>query len=206
MENIFCLKKQRIHVNPTAHILKAHEYVTLMEANDILRAAEEHAARMREEAQKAFEEERVRGYEEGLEEGREEMADRTFEAIAKGIDFIESLEKTTVDIVMKSLQRVFDEIPPEESVLRVVRRALSYVRGQNKVVMRVCPQEVSWVQQEIVRLSNEAFGVESIRVVPDKSLGPSACVLESDLGIVDASLSVQIAALRRVFDGHLKKV
>ncbi len=206
MDNIFCLKKQRIHVNPTANILKADEYLLLLKANEILQAAEAEAESIKAEAKVYFEEEKSRGYEEGLEEGRLEMAERTFEAIAKGIDFIESLEKTTVDIVMKSLQRVLDDIPPEERIVSIVRRALSYVRGQKNVIMRVCPQELNFVQNEIANLSKDTFGVDSIRVVSDKILAPGACILESDLGIIDASLTVQLASLRRVFEGNLKKV
>ncbi len=206
MDNTFCLKKQHILVSPQTHILKAQEHVLLLQANEILQAAEEEALRIKKEAQEAFEAEKARGYEEGLDEGRMEMAERTFEAIANGIDFIENLEKTTVEIIMKSLQRVLDEIPPEDTIMRIVRRALAYVRGQKSVIIRVCPQELSHVQSEMASMGSELFGVDTIRIMPDKMLGPGACILESDLGIIDASLSVQIAALRRVFEGHLKKV
>ncbi len=206
MDNIFCLKKQHIQIDPDACILKAHEYTTLLEANEILQAARDEALNIRQEAQKTFEQEKARGYEEGLEEGRLEMAERTFEAIAKGIDFIESLEKTTVDLVMKSLQRVLDEIPPEEKIISVVRRSLSYVRGQKDVVIHVCPQDLQLVQNEIASIANTAYGIDNIRIVADTKLPLGACVLESNLGIIDASLSVQMAVLRRVFEEHLKKV
>ncbi len=206
MDNIFRLKKQHIQIDPNACILKANEYVSLVEANAMLQAARDEALLIKQEAQKTFEEEKIRGYEEGLEEGRLEMAERTFEAIAKGIDFIESLEKTTVDLVMKSLQRILDEMPPEERVVSVVRRSLSYVRGQKDVIIHVCPEDLSLVQDEIASLTNTAYGIDSIRIVADAKLSAGACVLESNLGIIDASLSVQMAVLRRVFEEHLKKV
>ncbi len=205
MDNTFCVKKHGIQISPTATVIKAHEHLALIQANDIVQAAEHEAARIKEEAKKAYQEEKERGYEEGLEEGRMEMAERTFEAIAKGIDFIENLEKTTVDIIMKSLQRILDDIPPEDRIMRIVRRALAYVRGQKTVIIRVCPQELSWVQNEIASMGSQVFGIDTIRVVPDKMLSAGACILESDLGIIDASLTIQMTALRRVFEEHLQK-
>ncbi len=205
MAGFFCINTPRIQVDARTHIVKAADYAKLLQANALIQAAEEEAARIKEEAQKAFAEEKERGYTEGLEEGRLEMAERTFEAIAKGIDFIESLEKNTVDIVIKSLQRILDDMPPEERIVSVVRRALAYVRSQKNVVMRVNPQELAWVQKEIASLSNEVLGIDTLRVVGDKMLDEGACILESDLGIIDASLSVQIKALRNVFESHLQK-
>ncbi len=205
MASLFRLNTQRIQIDAQTHVLKAADYTTFLQANALLQAAEEQANAIKEEAQKVFLAEKERGYAEGLEEGRLEMAERTFEAIAKGIDFIESLEKNTVDIVIKSLQRILDDMPPEERIVSVVRRALAYVRSQKNVVMRVSPQELAWVQKEIASLSNEVLGVDTLRVVGDKMLTEGACILESDLGIIDASLSVQIKALRNVFESHLQK-
>ncbi len=206
MANIFQLKKNNILINPDVYIVKSHEFTTFLQANELLEQAKIYAAEIKKEAADAFIAEKERGFEEGLEEGRMEMAERTFEAIAKGIDFIESLEKTTVDIVMKSLQRILDDMPAQERIVNVVRRALAYVRGQKNVLMRVNPQELAWVEKEINDLSSKVLGVDNIRIVADKMLSQGACVLESDLGIIDASIHVQLNALRKVFESHLQKV
>lgn len=205
MAVIFCLKEGRMTPAPEADILKSADYAALLTANAALEVAQAEAARIRAEAVAAHAAERERGYAEGLEEGKAEMAERTFEAISRGVDFVENLESSTVNIVMRSLERLIGDMPPQEVAQGVVRKSLAYVRGQKQVTLRVCPAEAEGVRAEVDALGLQLLGVELVRVVADRNLHTGACLLESDLGLIDASLKVQLAALRKAFDGQLKQ-
>lgn len=205
MAVIFCLKQGRMTPAPEADILKSADYAALLTANAALEAAQAEAARIRAEAEAVYAAERERGYAEGLEEGKAEMAERTFEAISRGVDFVENLESSTVDIVMRSLERLLGDMPPKDVALGLVRKSLAYVRGQKQVTLRVCPEEADWVRAEVDALGLHLLGVGLVRVVADRNLQTGACLLESDLGLIDASLKVQMAALRRAFNGQLKQ-
>lgn len=205
MAVIFCLKEGRMLPAPEADILKSTDYAALLTANAALEAAKVEAKRIRAEAKATYAAERERGYTEGLEEGKAEMAERTFEAISRGVDFVENLESSTVDIVMRSLERLIGDMPPKDVTLGVVRKSLAYVRGQKQVSLRVCPAEADWVRAEVDAMGVQLLGVGLVRVVPDRNLQAGACLLESDLGLIDASLKVQLAALRKAFDGQLKQ-
>lgn len=205
MAAIFCLKEGRMIPAPEADILKKADYAALLSANAALEAAQAEAARILTEAKAVYAAERERGYAEGLEEGKAEMAERTFEAISRGVDFVENLESSTVDIVMRSLERLLGDMPPQDVALGVVRKSLAYVRGQKQVTLRVCPAEAEWVRTEVDALGLQLLGVGLVRVVPDRNLQSGACLMESDLGLIDASLKVQLAALRKAFEGQLKQ-
>ena len=55
-------------------LVKAADVAVVQTAESVIAAAEADAARIREEAKQAFEEERRRGYEKGLSDGKAEIA------------------------------------------------------------------------------------------------------------------------------------
>ena len=194
MGTTFRLNKQRFQPNPAGGLLTVEECALLVRANAL-----------RDTAEEAYAQEKQRGYADGMEAGKAEMAERIFDAITKGVDFIEHLENTTVDLVMQSLDRVLAGMTDKERVTGVVRKALSYIRGQKQVTVRVSPDDAALLEQELQSMQADFPAIECIRLAPDRHLAAGSCLLESDLGIIDASLPVQMAALRRVFEAQLKR-
>ena len=81
---------------------------------------------------------------------------------------------------------VHDAIEAEPGRVRaLVDDALSRVRRARAVKVRVHPEDAP------------ALGEIDAELVPDDTLGRGDCVVESDLGEIDARLSVRLEALRR---------
>jgi type III secretion protein L len=76
-----------------------------------------------------------------------------------------------------------------------VHKALSVVRERGRVTIRVRPDQVGYVEEQLGAGSGGSSRL--IEVVPDPLLGSSDCVLETELGVVDASLDVQLEAIRK---------
>ena len=73
-------------------LVKASEVATVKSAVEIVAAAEAEAARIREEAKTAFEEEKKRGFEKGLQDGKLEIAMQKLEQVDQSVAFMESVE------------------------------------------------------------------------------------------------------------------
>ena len=193
------LKDGRLTVPPETRILRAGEYGQLLEASEVLAAASALAEEKGREAEEAYEERKREGYEEGLMAGKMEMAERMMEQLISGVEYVERQESVLVEAVIGALRKILGDMDEEERAAAVVRKALSYVRGQKKVLLRLCPQEAEMVNKRLSEILRDYPGLGLVEVAPDSRLAKGSCTLESEIGVIDASLETQIEAIRRSF-------
>jgi type III secretion protein L len=202
----FGIKKSPVILSPNKKVLKAQEYLTFVEASELINSARKEAEHIISEAHKTVEALRERGYQEGLLEGKQKIAEKMFETVQKTVDYLASSEEMLCDIVIDAVRRVIGEFNDRELVIRIVRNAMAVVRSQKHVAIKVSPQDVEVVKAEVDGLMLQFPAVEFIEVVPDVRLSPKSCILESEMGIVDASVEVQLKALRNALMKTVRKM
>ena len=185
-------------------LVKAADVATVRTAADIIASAEADAARIREEAKAAYEEERKRGYDKGLQDGKMEIAMQKLDLVDKSVEFMESVEGKMADVVMKALKMCVVEIGDREMVVNIVRKTMSAViRTQRHVTLKVAPEMTGVVRERIAELRTDYPTVESFDVVEDSRLKGAACILETEAGVADASVETQLAAIERSLKRHV---
>ena len=117
------------------------------------------------------------------------------------VEFIESIENTVVSVVNQSIRKIIGELDDETRIKRIVGTALNTVRGQQRVTVRVNPAEEPTVSKALASMTSGSY----LTVVADPRLGPDSCILESELGVVDASLETQLKALEHAFTSKIRQ-
>ncbi len=185
-------------------LVKMAEVATVRKAEEIIAAAEDEAARIREDAKVAFESEKQRGYEEGLQKGKLEIAMQKLELVDQSVAFMESVEGKMADVVMKALKSCVVEIGDKEMVINIVRKTMNAViRTQRHVTLKVAPGMTDVVRERLEELRSDYPTVETFDVVEDQRLKGAACVLETEAGVADASVETQLAAIKRSLERHI---
>ena len=188
MGSLFRLTGDTVTPSAGTRVLKASEAAVLLEANAVLDAARERVADMERKAGEAYERRREEGYRDGVEEGRLEHAEKVMETVLSSVEYIEGIEATLVNVVAVAVRKVIGEIDENERIVRIVRNAL--------VTVRVAPADEKAVREGLASmLASVPGGASFLDVVPDARLERGACLLESELGVVDASLETQLKAL-----------
>jgi type III secretion protein L len=100
-------------------------------------------------------------------------------------------------LVIQCLEKVIGEMDDQDLILRIVRSGLAVTRNEHRVMVRVCDAELEWVKDAVSRLLQSHPGINALDIVADSRLKKGACIIESELGVVDASLDTQLEALRR---------
>jgi type III secretion protein L len=195
----FLLKDGRLAVPPEVRILRAAEYGELLRASEVLAVAAARAEQMAREAEEVYAERQKEGYEEGLLAGKMEMAERMMDQIISGVEYVERQESTLVEAVIGALRKILGDMGEEERAVAVVRKALSYVRAQKKALLRLNPEDAETVNEKLGEILREYPGLGLVEVAADSRLAKGSCTLESELGVIDASLETQIEAIRRSF-------
>jgi len=204
MGTLFRLNTDSLQPAAGTKIVKAAELGQLYEASALLDAARQKAADMERAALEAYEEKKREGYADGLEEGKLEHAEKMMETIISSVEFIEGIESTLVNVVNQSIRKIIGEMEDKERIVAIVRNALSVVRGQQKVTVRVAPADEAAVLEAMAGMT-AGGGNSFMTVIADARLERDSCILESELGVVDASLSTQLRALENAFKSKIQQ-
>ena len=187
-------------------VVKAADVATIRSAAEIVAAAEAQAAQIREDAKAAYEEERKKGYDKGIADGKTEIAMQKLDLVDSSVAFMENVEEKMSDIVMKALKSCVVEIGDHEMVIQIVRKTMAAViRTQRQVTLKVAPELVETVRARVSELTATFPTIETFDVVEDPRLKGSACVLETEAGVADASVESQLAAIERSLKKHIAK-
>lgn len=201
MDPLFRLNTDVPSPAPGVKVLKAADVDTLHDAASLIAAAKAHAAEIEKKAEAVYEERFQQGYEDGVEAGKMENAEKMMETVLASVEFIESIENTVVSVVNQSIRKIIGELDDETRIKRIVGTALNTVRGQQRVTVRVNPAEEPTVSKALAAMTSGSY----LTVVADPRLGPDSCILESELGVVDASLETQLKALEHAFTSKIRQ-
>ena len=200
------VNKEKLSLASDRRLVRASDVATVRGAADIIAAAEAEAAEIREAAKREAEAERKRGYEQGLDEGRAEMLDKKLELVDSSVLFMESVEGKMADVVMTALRKCVAEIGDEALVMQIVKKVMeAVIRTQKKVILKVAPEMVSVVRAKLGEITARYPTVETADVVEDERLKGTACILETEAGVADASIDTQLAAIERSIQRHLSR-
>lgn len=204
MDSLFRLSADTVLPPAGARIIKAADAARLVEANAILDDARERAAAIVREAERAFAQRKAEGYAQGLEEGRAEHAEKLMETAMASVSFIEGMERTLVDVIGEALRKIVGDMDAEERIVLVVRNALNGLRGHQSITLRVAPDDEPAVRRDLAALL-DAGGRDNgfLRLVADPRVLRGGCLLESELGVVDAGVETQLRALENVLKAQI---
>ncbi len=175
---------------------------------------EEHLDRergYREGYEEGFEEGRTEGFEKGYLEGRayaeKELTqekirleaelgkkikelDELLASVKKSLsEAVLSLDREVLDLLKLLTQKLLfkESLRDEALILRVIREALKEVVEGARVVIKVNPREAEFLKSfDLKALSEKSFPVLSLEA--DSSITPGGCLLETNFGLIDATL------------------
>lgn len=178
-------------------IVKKEEFSALLEARDIVAQAHRYGEMLKAEMHEKVEAARRAGYEAGMKEARTDFSATVVSTVAEMETAFARLELRIVNTVMGALQQILGRIDDRMLMEQLVRRVLSQSRQGKELRLRVSAAQFDEVNRWLSDVIKEFPDIEFVDVVKDASATPGTCVLESEFGAIDASLDVQLAAVRR---------
>jgi type III secretion protein L len=194
------LSKGSLAFEPGRARIPADHYAEFIEAGQLLDRAREEASRLVQEGRNAAEAARKDGYDKGVEEAKHEIALQMVEDVGRRVAYLSSVEDKLVSILLSALDQILGEMDQREVVAKVLKNALNVLRGQTAVTIRVAPDKSAYVNERLDELHKTYPEMTILQVRPDAALSGTACILESEVGVVDASLDVQLTAIREAFE------
>ncbi|MBO4312449.1 MAG: HrpE/YscL family type III secretion apparatus protein [Desulfovibrionaceae bacterium] len=199
MGALFRLNSEGLSPSAGTKLIKAEEYASFAEASSLLAEARKKTDEMLCSAEEVWQARHDEGYRDGVEEGKLELSEKMLETALSSVEFIENIERTLVDVVNKAVRKIIGELDDAERITRIVRTALNTVRGQHKVIIRVAPADEPVVSAALAAMTAKSSGESFLTILADTRLSKDSCIVESELGVVDASLETQLKAIEHAF-------
>ena len=197
MARILVLKPGDFQLAPDTRVIKASEYAEFQDAEKIIEAAKQQAEQILQNANEVYEGQKKKGYEDGIQSARIDQADQMFKLVSRSIDYLAGLEGKLASILMSGIRRILGEFDGQEMVISLVKNALQHVRHEKSVTVRVPPTQFTAVQAKTAEILADYRGVGFLDVIADERLKTGDCIIESELGVIDASIDIQLKALEQ---------
>jgi flagellar assembly protein FliH len=185
---------------------KAHQIIAQAqsEAQETKEKALNEVERIREEAQR-----------EGLEEGKAEGMSEVGEHIKEALDtlndavkarkkFIKDSEGEILRLALKIAEQIIrSEVSLHRDVcMNIVSEAIGRVSDREVLILKVNHEDIEHIKKNRDRIANLVDGIKNFSIVEDNSVEPGGCIVETNLGFVDAKVSTKLKAIEEA----LKKV
>lgn len=193
------LKKVPLDILPQNKIVKASDYLAYSNAQEIIRAAEIKAKAILRRAEEAYAAEKDRGYRDGIQASKAQRSEQITETATKAVNYIGGVEKDLVTLVMKAVRRIIGEFDDAILAGKVVNNALHLFKNQHRLTLRVAPSSQACLEK---RRNLDFQAVPYLDIVSDPALAPGTCILESAMGLVDASIETQLKAIESALMKH----
>ena len=106
----------------------------------------------------------------------------------------------SVDIAKTIIKKEL-ESDPQVLINTIVDVLRTVSKNEPKIVIRVRPQSVQFIKDTIPNITYQ-YGIDSkINIVSDPSIEEGGCVLQTNNGIVDASIDTQLEIIKKSFEG-----
>lgn len=179
-------------------VLKNQIVSAQAEAARILEEAEEFAAEIRREAREDAEILRAEAYRDGVEKAVAEFEQNLLDVR----EIRERVWRETEQDLLRLSIRLTEKILGRElkadkkTVADVVATALQNARQQEKLTIRVNPKDLPTVEKEIENLARTGR-TQFLDFIADPRVSEGGCLIESEVGTIDARLETQLRVLER---------
>ena len=200
---------------PADRIVRCDEYMLHAKAEEILEIAQkkkqkllEHAdvqiKLMKENAQSECDELFKNAQAESEKQCQQKMLEMIFSMTENGIRYFSLLEQTFVQALKDLFLKILGEIPPEERIYQLVKQSIKTLSEEKTLHISVHPDQLVLLKSKTDELIAQHPSLKHIEVVADKELPIDSCLLETETGILDASIPLQLGTLIKAVQASLK--
>ncbi|WP_038500899.1 HrpE/YscL family type III secretion apparatus protein [Chlamydia avium] len=203
----FSLIFKNDEIAPNQKILSPEAFSALLDAQELLvKTKEDSEAYMnatKQECEKLRQEAEKRGFKEGSDAWNTQLAYLEKEMHELRDEIKSSLVPLAIASVKKILGKELETHP--DTIVSIIIKALKELTQHKKILIHVNPKDLSIVEQSRPELKKIVEYADTLIIAPQADVSPGGCIIETEAGIINAQLDVQLAALEKAFSTILSQ-
>lgn len=153
-----------------------------------------------------------KGYLEGIKSGKKEI-EPLLSKLLNAMNELESLknqvyqmaEKEAVDLSLAIARKIVGiEISVNKNVIiKTVKEALKKVEGHDNIQIKLNPSELQIIDENKCEFEESTSCLEKIIFTPEESINPGGCIVETNIGDIDARIEKQLKIVEDAFKANM---
>ncbi len=196
-----------IHAATEEKVIPKDEYSVLLDAKAVLDKAKEDASTLRKKNQEECEELRKKAEEEGFQEGLERFNEQLLFFDSELKKLRHETTQAVIPLALKAAKKIVGkelETHPE-TIVEIVMQALAPVTQSHRIKIYVNKAERELVEASKPKIRAILEQVESLTVLDRPDVAPGGCIIETEAGIINATIENQWRALETAFTRFMQK-
>ncbi|MBI3236847.1 MAG: HrpE/YscL family type III secretion apparatus protein [Chlamydiales bacterium] len=200
------LYQGEVHPADDEKVIPSEDFSILLEAKEILEKAKEDAKRYRTnteiEGEELREKYRKEGFQEGLAQFNEHLL--LFERHLRDLKI--QLQGQILPLAIKVAQKVVSkelELHPE-TIVEIVIAALSPVTQNHRFTIYVNKADKEALDANKSKIKEILEQLKTLSIQERADISPGGCMIETESGIINATIENQWRALETAFEKHMK--
>ncbi len=200
------LKKGSIHTGKDK-IIRKKDFSQIVSAKQVLDLAKKEAKELHAETVVECEKLRTEAQEAGFQEGLERVYQHLLSFEEKIKILRHEMQKAVLPLVLKATKRIIGEeleLHPD-TIVSIVLQAIKSVLSCKVVKLYVNKDDLEILEEHKERLKDAFEHLESFHIEERSDIPRGSTIIETERGILNATLENQYRALERAFETFTKK-
>lgn len=208
MSRLFALiESGQVHPASNKKVIPSEDFSTLLAASDLLDKTRAEIVGVREKAEQAAEELKKKGYDDGYQEGLAQLNERILALDNEKKRLRHEMNQLILPLALKAAKKIVaGELQAHpETIVNIVLQALAPVMQNHKITIYVNKADKELLESEKPKLKEKLEQVESLSIKERDDISAGGCMIETESGIINATIENQWRGIESAFDRYLKQ-
>jgi type III secretion protein L len=193
-----------VHPANDAKVISSEDFSVLLEAEEILRRAKEEAIQYQKQVDEECEEIKKKAYDSGYAEGLTQFNEHLIHFDKQLRVLRNDLLKQILPLALKAAKKIVGEqlaLNPE-TIVEIVIQALSPVTQNHRfnICVNKADKEILEAEKHKIKAILEQLKVLTLQ--ERNEIAPGGCIIETESGIINATIESQWRALESAFERY----
>ena len=188
-------------------VLRAEEFSQLLEIQDLLKEAKDDIQRLQEETTTECIQLKKEAEEAGLQQGLIKFNTQLIYLDQKVKEMQHEMQKMILPLALKAAKKIVGEqlVLNPQSIIEIVMQALKPVRQNHEIKIFVSKEDKEALESAKEKLKVLFDQLRILTIDERDDLTKGSCIIETEAGIINATLDNQWRALEAAFESFLKR-
>jgi type III secretion protein L len=196
----------QVRAAPKKKVIPAADISTLMDAEEVLQNAKVDAEKYHLEIAKECEQIKEQAYQDGYDEGYKQWTEHLLKLEEERNLAHKDLEQMVAPIALKAAKKMVGrelELSPD-AIVDIVRANIKSVAQHKKIIIYVNKNDWEIIEQNKNRIKELFEDLQSLSIRPRDDIKPGGCVIETEIGIINAQMDHRWHTLEKAFEKLMK--
>jgi type III secretion protein L len=193
-----------LHPSSDEKIIKAADFSTLVESQEVLEKAREDAKKHLEKTKKECEKLREKAKEKGFDEGLEKFNEQILFLDEQLKTLRHEMQKLVLPIALKAAKRIVAkelESHPE-TIVDIVMQAIAPISESHNVTIYVNKGDKAHLEEAKPKIKEFLSQADHLTIAERADVEPGGCIIKTEGGMINATIENQWKALERAFEKY----